>query len=110
MTIISPAIIVLNQNTDFVMAFYNPGSKQRTWQLEKAREILLRWRSPQTSIILARNLGRSGQSIEVKTLAQLTKEDVNMQTIFLVGSSQTRTVLRNDDDLWVYTPRQDLAN
>ena len=95
---------------DFVMAFYNPGSKQRTWQLEKAREILLRWRSPQTPIILARNLGRSGQSIEVKTLAQLTKEDVNMQTIVLVGSSQTRTVLRNDGDLWVYTPRQDLAN
>jgi cobalt-precorrin 5A hydrolase/precorrin-3B C17-methyltransferase len=95
---------------DFVMAFYNPGSKQRTWQLEKAREILLRWRSPQTPIILARNLGRSRQSIEVKTLAQLTKEDVNMQTIVLVGSSQTRTVLRNDGDLWVYTPRQDLAN
>jgi cobalt-precorrin 5A hydrolase / precorrin-3B C17-methyltransferase len=91
---------------DFAIAFYNPGSKQRTWQLEKAREILLRWRSPQTTIILARNLGRLGQSIEVKTLDQLTKEDVNMQTIVLVGSSQTRTLLRKDGNFWVYTPRQ----
>jgi cobalt-precorrin 5A hydrolase / precorrin-3B C17-methyltransferase len=90
---------------DFAIAFYNPGSKQRTWQIEKAREILLRWRSPQTTIILARNLGRLGQSIEVKTLDQLTKEDVNMQTIVLVGSSQTRTLLRKDGNFWVYTPR-----
>jgi cobalt-precorrin 5A hydrolase / precorrin-3B C17-methyltransferase len=91
---------------DFAIAFYNPGSKQRTWQLEKAREILLRWRSPETTIVLARNLGRLGQSIEVKTLDRLTKEDVSMQTIVLVGSSQTRTLLRKDGNFWVYTPRQ----
>jgi cobalt-precorrin 5A hydrolase / precorrin-3B C17-methyltransferase len=98
--------IAVAAKADFAIAFYNPGSKQRTWQIEKAREILLRWRSPQTTIILARNLGRLGQSIEVKTLDRLTKEDVSMQTIVLVGSSQTKTLLRKDGNFWVYTPRQ----
>jgi cobalt-precorrin 5A hydrolase / precorrin-3B C17-methyltransferase len=46
---------------DFIIAFYNPVSKQRTWQLEKAQEIILGWRSPETPVILARNLGRKGQ-------------------------------------------------
>ena len=34
---------------DLVMAFYNPVSKQRTWQLAKARELLLQHRSPRYS-------------------------------------------------------------
>ena len=33
---------------DFVMALYNPVSKRRDWQLEKARDILLAHRPPET--------------------------------------------------------------
>ncbi|TVR10000.1 MAG: precorrin-3B C(17)-methyltransferase, partial [Phormidium sp. GEM2.Bin31] len=35
---------------DFAIALYNPVSKQRTWQLQRAREILLQWRSPATPV------------------------------------------------------------
>ncbi len=92
--------------SDLVMAFYNPISKQRTWQLGKAREILLQWRSPNTPIVLARNLGRPGQSVRVCTLEQFSPEDVDMRTVVLVGSSQTRSIPRPHGGVWVYTPRR----
>ena len=91
---------------DLVMAFYNPISKQRTWQLGKAREILLQWRSPNTPIVLARNLGRPGESVRVCTLEQFSPEDVDMRTVVLVGSSQTRSIPRPHGGVWVYTPRR----
>jgi cobalt-precorrin 5A hydrolase / precorrin-3B C17-methyltransferase len=91
---------------DFAIAFYNPVSKQRTWQLEKAREILLKWRSPQTPIVLAKNLGRAGQSIEIETLDQLSADRADMRTIILVGSSKTRTIPKPYGGDWIYTPRR----
>ncbi|MGL5875243.1 MAG: precorrin-3B C(17)-methyltransferase [Xenococcaceae cyanobacterium] len=93
-------------SADFAIAFYNPVSKQRTWQLEKAKEIILRWRSPQTPVILARNLGRTGQSTQIKTLDSIKCEDADMRTIILIGSSKTRVISGNHDNVWVYTPRR----
>ncbi|MGQ9869982.1 precorrin-3B C(17)-methyltransferase [Leptodesmis sp.] len=90
---------------DFVIAFYNPVSKQRTWQLEKAKEILLQWRSPQTPIVLARNLGRPGQTVKVKSLEQLAIDDADMRTVILIGSSKTRIVQQCQGKQWIYTPR-----
>lgn len=90
---------------DFVIAFYNPVSTQRTWQLTAAIDILLKYRSTETPVILARNLGRSGEKVRVISLSQLTSEQADMRTIILVGSSQTRTIPRSDGRVWVYTPR-----
>jgi len=90
---------------DFAIALYNPVSQQRTWQLEQAKAILLEERSPETPIVLARNLGRSGQRVAVKTLTELVVADADMRTVILIGSSQTRTVQRPDGSFWVYTPR-----
>ncbi|MBF2067639.1 MAG: precorrin-3B C(17)-methyltransferase [Calothrix sp. C42_A2020_038] len=90
---------------DMVIAFYNPASKQRTWQLISAREILLKHRLPQTPIVIARNLGRVEESVKVKTLEELSPEEVDMRTIVLVGSSKTRTV-EHAAGVWVYTPRE----
>ncbi|NES96345.1 MAG: precorrin-3B C(17)-methyltransferase [Desertifilum sp. SIO1I2] len=90
---------------DFAIAFYNPVSKQRIWQLEKAKEILLQWRSPQTPVVLARNLGRSGQTVRVKLLGQLAVADADMRTVILIGSSKTRMVQQRQGKQWVYTPR-----
>jgi cobalt-precorrin 5A hydrolase/precorrin-3B C17-methyltransferase len=90
---------------DFVLVFYNPVSKQRSWQLHRAREMLLQWRSPHTPVILARDLGRPGQTVTVQRLEQLTPADADMRTIILVGSSQTRLMQRDDGRHWVYTPR-----
>jgi cobalt-precorrin 5A hydrolase / precorrin-3B C17-methyltransferase len=91
---------------DFVLVFYNPVSRQRTWQLQKAKEIVLQWRSPDTPVVIARNLGRPGQEVTIKPLEQLTAADADMRTILLVGSQQTRTIQRSDGKSWVYTPRR----
>ncbi|MEG4025615.1 precorrin-3B C(17)-methyltransferase [Microcoleus sp. S13C4] len=91
---------------DLVMAFYNPISKQRIWQLARAIEILLQSRDPKTPVILGRNLGRPAQSVRVCTLGEFQPQDADMRTLVIVGSSQTRIIPRKYGDVWVYTPRR----
>ena len=90
---------------DFVIAFYNPVSQRRTWQLATAREILLSSRPGTTPVIIARNLGRAEESLRTTTLDALDPADIDMLTVVLVGSSETRAVSRGDGRCWVYTPR-----
>ena len=89
---------------DFVVALYNPVSKRRRTQLTAARDILLTARPSETPVVLARNLGRDGETINVIDLADLTPDVVDMLTLVLVGSSNTRRVTRGGGR-WVYTPR-----
>ncbi|MEA5565450.1 precorrin-3B C(17)-methyltransferase [Anabaena sp. UHCC 0399] len=91
---------------DFAIAFYNPVSKERTWQLADAKNILLRYRTPNTPVVLARNLGRPKQTVQVITLEQLTPGIADMRTVIIVGSSQTRIINRSDGSFSVYTPRR----
>jgi cobalt-precorrin 5A hydrolase / precorrin-3B C17-methyltransferase len=91
---------------DFVIAFYNPVSKERTWQLAKAKNILLQHRASDTPVVLGRNLGRPGQVVKVITLEQLEPEVADMRTVIIVGSTKTRTIKRSDGRAWVYTPRK----
>ena len=88
---------------DFVVALYNPRSARRRTQLGAARDILLKERTPETPVALARNLGRAGESIRVTTLAALDPDDVDMLTLVLVGSSATRRM--PGDPPRLYTPR-----
>ncbi|PSB47135.1 precorrin-3B C(17)-methyltransferase, partial [Chamaesiphon polymorphus] len=90
---------------DLAIAFYNPISSQRTWQLTAAKEILIKTRSGTTPVILARNLGRPGQEVKVITLGELVPESADMRTVILIGSSQTKLIPRADGNNWVYTPR-----
>lgn len=89
---------------DFVVAFYNPRSKRRVTQIEKARDILLTGRPPETPVVLGRNLGRATESLDVITLGELTSDHADMLTMVLVGSSQSRVIDRGVNK-WVYTPR-----
>ncbi len=90
---------------DFVIAFYNPVSKRRRTQLARAREILLEHRPSDTPVILATNLGRDGETCRVVRLAGLEVDEVDMLTVVVVGSSETRVLERGDGTLNVYTPR-----
>lgn len=90
---------------DFVVAFYNPVSKRRTTQLARAVEILSAHRPADTPVVLGRNLGRSGETLTVLDLSELTPDKVDMLTVVLVGASTTRRIDRADGAAWVYTPR-----
>ncbi|MGB0747609.1 MAG: precorrin-3B C(17)-methyltransferase [Magnetospiraceae bacterium] len=89
---------------DFVVAFYNPVSQRRRTQLAAARDILLQYRPKSTPVILARNLGRPGESLRFTDLATVSPEDADMLTLVMVGSSQSRLIQRGGS-VWVYTPR-----
>lgn len=90
---------------DLALAFYNPISRSRPWQLGKALEIVRQHRVPATPVVLGRDIGRPGQSLRVITLGELTPEQVDMRTMVLVGSSTTCTFAKAAGGTWVYTPR-----
>jgi cobalt-precorrin 5A hydrolase/precorrin-3B C17-methyltransferase len=90
---------------DFVIAFYNPVSMKRRTQLAYARDELLKYRPASTPVILATNLGRDGETVRTVPLAELNVDDVDMLTVVVVGSSESRTVTTGDGKTWVYTPR-----
>src|SRR6056297_1735359 len=75
---------------DFVIAFYNPVSETRWTLLAEAREILLRHRPVYTPVMLASNLGRPEEQVRYRRLDQLEVDEVDMLTVVLVGSSNTR--------------------
>lgn len=91
---------------DLVLALYNPGSRSRTWQVGKARELLLEHRAPDTPVVLARDVGGPEESVRIVRLADLDPAQVDMRTILLVGSSQTVTVRRGNGEQVVWTPRR----
>ena len=95
----------LAAEADLALAFYNPISRSRPWQLGVALDIVRRHRTAHTPVVLGRDIGRPGQTLRVTTLGELTPDQVDMRTMVLVGSSTTCTFPRADGTQWVYTPR-----
>lgn len=85
---------------DFVVAFYNPRSRERHWQLEAARAILLERRVASTPVAVARAVTRVDEQIQVTTLQELDVSAVDMFSLVLIGNSQTRQL-----GPWLATPR-----
>ncbi len=90
---------------DFVIAFYNPVSKRRRTQLAHAKQVLLEHRPKDTPVILATNLGREGENVRIIPLADLEIDEVDMLTVVIVGSSDSRVTRTGDGKRWMYTPR-----
>lgn len=77
---------------DFVVALYNPRSKGRDWQLQRAIEILVTDRPATTPVVMARQLGRREESVRLFELASLKPEDVDMLTVLVIGNSSSRVM------------------
>ena len=91
---------------DFVVAFYNPVSKKRRTQLHAAKAILSEHRPADTPVIVARNLGREDEAVRIMTLEELNPEKVDMLTLVMVGSSESKITQTNSNHhQWAYTPR-----
>jgi len=88
----------------FVIALYNPASARRRKQLDRALEILAAHRAPETPVLIARNLGRADETLDVVTLGTLDPDRVDMLTLLMIGSPATRVTTRGRRR-WVYTPR-----
>ena len=77
---------------DFCICLYNPSSHKRADYLQKACDILLKSKSPETPCGTVRNIGRDGECGETYTLAQLRDTKVDMFTTVFIGNSQTRVI------------------
>jgi cobalt-precorrin 5A hydrolase/precorrin-3B C17-methyltransferase len=75
---------------DFIVSLYNPRSKRRTAQLDRALEILAAQRPPTTPAAIVTEVGRPAQRVVRTTLADLDPEQVDMLSLVVVGSSTTR--------------------
>lgn len=90
---------------DFNIAFYNPRSLKRTDQLQKAIDILTPHRHPDTPVIIASNLGRPTEKVKTVAFSDFKPHEVDMLTIVLIGSSQSKIITRGDGQSYCYTPR-----
>jgi cobalt-precorrin 5A hydrolase/precorrin-3B C17-methyltransferase len=75
-----------------VVAFYNPRSAGRGWQLAEARLLLLEHRKPATPVGVVTDAYRPAQRVTLTTLGDLDVAEVGMTTTVVVGSTQTRVV------------------
>jgi cobalt-precorrin 5A hydrolase/precorrin-3B C17-methyltransferase len=91
--------------SDFVVALYNPRSQRRTTQLEKAVSILSAHRPADTPVLIASCLGRENEKVAVVSLAEFDAEKVDMMTVVLVGSSESRSFVDGEGRTLAYTPR-----
>ena len=85
---------------DFVIAIFNPQSKERNWQLKRAIALCLESRSKKTPVLIARQVGRDNQSKKFFTLNNLPFDDIDMLSIIIIGNSKSTLV----DDIFL-TPR-----
>ena len=74
---------------DLVLAIYNPASRSRTTQVAEARRVLLEHRPAETVVVVGRDVGREGESLEVTTLGALDPATIDMRCLLIVGSSGT---------------------
>jgi precorrin-3B C17-methyltransferase len=79
-------------SADFVIVLYNPRSKGREGHLKEALGIISKYRNIDTPVGIVKNCGRSGETKQVTTLAELNPQDVDMTTTVIIGNHQTKTV------------------
>ncbi len=87
---------------DFVIAIYNPKSRNRRENFGKAIEIIRKFRNDETPVGIVKNATREGETVIATTLGRIMEYNdvIDMSTIVLIGNSESR--------LWdnrIITPR-----
>ena len=90
---------------DFVIALFNPASKARPHGVFDAFAVLRECKAGETPVALARAVGRVDEALVIGRLADVDLTLVDMSTLVLIGSSETRLVLRGERRPWLLTPR-----
>ena len=73
----------------FVICLYNPSSKKRADYLQKACDIFLKYRRPDTICGFVKNIGREGETYQILPLEILRETAVDMFTTVYIGSEKT---------------------
>jgi precorrin-3B C17-methyltransferase len=89
----------------FAIALYNPVSRARPWQLQRAFEILRAHLPGNTPVVFGRAVGRADERMVITVLEAADGSEADMATCVIVGSSETRVLARPNGSALVYTPR-----
>ena len=76
-------------SADFVICLYNPRSKGRPNHLAKALEIIQQYKTKDTIIGLAKEVGRKEEEAILTSIAELDETKVDMTTVVVVGNKET---------------------
>ena len=77
---------------DFVVCLYNPSSRKRSDYLQKACDLMMQYKRPETVCGIVGYIGRNGEHYEVMDLKTLRDTKVDMFTTVWVGNSQTKEI------------------
>ena len=77
---------------DFVVCLYNPSSRKRKDYLQKACDLMMKYKSPDTVCGTVAQIARDGEHAQVMTLKELRDTEVDMFTTVFVGNSQTKNI------------------
>ncbi|MDO4647137.1 MAG: precorrin-3B C(17)-methyltransferase [Eubacteriales bacterium] len=75
---------------DFAIVLYNPSSRKRHDYLQKACDLMMQYKSPDTVCGLVSQIAREGEAYQVMTLKELRDTKVDMFTTVFIGNSQTK--------------------
>jgi precorrin-3B C17-methyltransferase len=90
---------------DFVIALYNPASKARPARIADAFALLRGLKDAATPVAFARAVGRPDEKLTLTRLAEADVGLVDMATLVVIGSSETRYIERDGAPAWMLTPR-----
>jgi len=76
---------------DYVTVIYNPASKKRIHQLKDTRDILLKYRKPNTPVAIIKGAYRDSQEIVLTNLEDMLNYSniIGMITTIIIGNSST---------------------
>ena len=87
-------------SSDFVIALYNPRSQNRRQPLEKAWEILLKYRDKSTPVGIIKAAYRQEEEVILTTLGEMLEAPIDMLTTVIIGNQST-----SRHHQWLITPR-----
>ncbi len=77
---------------DFVLCLYNPSSKKRKDYLQKACDLVLKYKGGSTVCGIARNIGRQGEEGRILSLEELRDTETDMFSTVYIGNAATRVI------------------
>lgn len=78
---------------DFVIAIYNPKSRNRKENFERAVKIVRKYRTENTPVGIVKSATRIGETVIATTLGKIMEYNdiIDMSTIVLIGNSESRS-------------------
>jgi len=77
---------------DFVIALYNPKSKQRTKHIEEVRRLLMETLEEDRPVGIVRNAKRGEEEVIISNLKDFTGCEIDMFTTVIIGNSQSYVI------------------